>query len=997
MMKMKKVPLWVILLILALPHMLLGAGMNVAALNPSEKKTVQGSAADESVTLTIIERAGVPRSDAYVSFGVPLPKSWGIAGGDGLRLTEENGAAVPAQFHVLDRWGGPSSDVSLFVKWVLIGVKVSVPAGGELELVLKKGGPGPLPPESLTFDDSVAGKLTVDTGVAQFELLTQGAFNLFNRVTLGDKNILETLPGAEAVRYEPAGERDIVAGGTPNTVSRTTSVSIERRGPLSAVVKAVGSIHDDSSRPIFDYTARLFFVAGSTEVRVDFTVENNHPVMEGEWGQPVNVHDQGAINSVYLGGLKLGIQPAMLEADLLVTGEEGVSAVNPDAPVRLYQDASGTQYWDAYVGPVGWEGISAHPRLQSFCSREGFEITGPGILKQGSRSMGWMASGGQETRVMVAVRDFARNFPKAIQVGTGGRLEVDLFPAGDVFNHNLRVGEEKTHSLLFHFSDGPAEGNGGSLASAFNTPLIGSAPAAWYPATGVLGDVPEKDLSQWPLYERFVDTAFQPNPAMTPEDDQCCGNTTLKEVIERYNLYGWQDYGDVPLDYEGFGDNQAGQMNLKYWYLNGMLVQYCRSGDPRWLDLALPAARHISDIDFLHIPDTGIGHWAHGAYFGHSSHDEPGNSNPNRNYNSPSTDLLFGIPDLLLAYRLTGETRFLDVAREGLDGMANLHGLFMNSAYPVFYRERANLIFAYMEGYRQTGESRFLDLMREIVGNTADLSNKGWLADPNAYVPPPGGPEGESERVSGFQVGQVLWTLGRYLDFADEYGLSDDLGVGGALTAYGDFIITHLMKEIPAHMRENEPGNYPEETLDRYAGRFATIDSIWFTAPFETYLEVNNWALLMADVLTYAYRHSKESRFLNAASQLYETGTTDTVWLDDPPVYIASKDLVNSLNWGLVYMNETGTPVTPGEVPEAPVLTVTREGGTLTLSWSRPAGASGYTLYYAPVETLEVESIPMENRNEISAPLWETPSFYIAVQAYNEAGTGEFSNVEQIP
>jgi len=95
------------------------------------------------------------------------------------------------------------------------------------------------------------------------------------------------------------------------------------------------------------------------------------------------------------------------------------------------------------------------------------------------------------------------------------------------------------------------------------------------------------------------------------------------------------------------------------------------------------------------------------------------------------------------------------------------------------------------------------------------------------------------------------------------------------------------------------------------------VDSIWFMdTPYETYLEVNNWMLTMADALTYAFKYSGEPRFLDGAAKLYETGTIDQTWLDDPPVYIASKDLVNSLNWGLVYMNATKEPGTtvPGDI-----------------------------------------------------------------------------------
>lgn len=490
-------------------------------------------------------------------------------------------------------------------------------------------------------------------------------------------------------------------------------------------------------------------------------------------------------------------------------------------------------------------------------------------------------TGASGPAITVAIRDFWQNFPKAIEADPAGIVRVSLFPNGSQFRHNLRIGEEKTHTVLLAFGNSaPTAETAEQAAEAFNHPLFGIASPSWYVQSGALGEVPALDLGRWPLYERYVRTAFEPNPDFDPlVDDPSFGNPTLLETIGRYNFYGWQDYGDVPLDYEAFGPRQAGQMNLKYWYVYGMLVQLCRSGDLQWMDLARPAAWHLADIDYLHIPDEGVQHWAHGAYFGHSQHDEPGNTNPNRNYNSPSVDLFFGVPELLLSYYLFGDVRFRDTALEGLEAMLR-ESEFSDFTNPVFYRERANLIFAYIEGFRQTGDTRWRDALRTIVEETADTTNKPWLSNPLTYRP------GGEERLSDFQFAQVVWTLGRYLDFCAEYGLADDLNVGSALAAYGDFVINHLMEEY-------------------LPGRAAAIDSIWFFSPgYETYWEINNWALTMADVLAYAHKYSGEARFMTEAAKFYATGTIDPQWQGDPPVYIDTKGLVNSCNWGLVYMSQ---------------------------------------------------------------------------------------------
>jgi hypothetical protein len=840
-----------------------------------------------TVTLTVSERAAVARTGEYACFGVPVPRDWNLKDVSRLRL-RDGAAAVPAQFEALARWGSRASNPSAPVKWVLVGCQVTLGTSATRTLTLDDLGPGPAPATAVSVNSSTPGKLFINTGVALFEMNTGSNFNLLNQVTVGGQTLLVPQSAMAAIDYDPMGSSSIVPGGTPDFTLRATSVTLERSGPLCAVVKVMGSILDHSSRALLDFTARLHFVAGSPAVRLDFTVENNQPVIADSGEVPLNAHDQGSTGSVYVGDLRLKLRLRNTTATLRVVTEQATQVNGPTAKVQLLQDSSGTNYWNVYLGLVGWPGslASARPRLQSYCAYRGYKISGTDIPTTitGQQALGWMALfrvGATQPRVTAAVRDFWQNFPKALEAFPDGTLAVNLFPKGSQFRHNLRVGEEKTHTILLHFGlNAITATQAQALAQAFNNPLFGLAAPDWVTRSGALGEVPPANLGRWPLYERYVRTAFEPNPDFNPaDDDPSFGTTsTLRNAIEKYNFYGWQDYGDVPLDYEAFGRYQAGQMNLKYWYLYGMLVQLCRSGDLRWLDLARPAAWHLSDVDVLHIPDEGPRHWVHGGYFGHSQHDEPGNTNPNRNFNSPSVDLFFGVPDLLLAYYLTGERRFRDVALDELEGMlAEMQ--FSDFTNPVPYRERANLIFGFLEGYRHTGDSRWLTQMRTVVGATADLSNKqGWLASPLTY-------RRDDDRLSSFQFGQTLWACGKYLDFCAEYGLADNLGMAGAFATYGNFILNHFMTEY-------------------LPGRAASRDSYWFFDPgYATYLEINNWALLMADALAYAHKFTGQQRFLDAATKFYATGTIDPQWQDDPPVYIDTKGLVNSCNWGLVYMN----------------------------------------------------------------------------------------------
>jgi hypothetical protein len=863
-----------------------------------------------SAPLTIQERAGIARDQDYAVFGVPVPASWVVTRPELLVLRDATTAPVTAQFDILTRWISGAGNETAAAKWILITVPQSIAAGAIAMMSLEKN-TAALPSLPNLPVRVVGDLLEIDTGAAIFALNRQ-AFTLFDQVTVAGRSILQPLGTSDAAVFRGIEGVDVVAP-TVNHQRRNYSLRVERHGPLSVIVKAVGSLCNERAEPILDFTVRYHFFAGQAEARIDFTVENNYPVIVGEGDQPANVHNQGATNSVYVGALQLAVQVASTDSPLRVLMEPAVDLIAPDEEIRLIQTGSGTPHWNAYVGLVGWDtNIDCAPRLQSHSPASGFTVNGAGISATGQQALGWASvsrTGINGARVQVAVRDFWQNFPKAIRTTAEGKLVVDLFPDGRQFRHNLRVGEEKTHTLWYRFGSGTQTNEPiVRWARARNMPLVGHAAPDWIASTKALGECPPQDLARWPMYERYVRTAFEPNPDFDPDvDDPSFGNRTLCEVIADYNFFGWQDYGDVPLDYEAFGPNQAGQMNLKYWYLYGMCLQYARSGDAGWLDLAGAAAWHLADIDYLHIPDEGVQHWVHGAYFGHSNHDEPGNFNPNRNSNSPSVDLFFGVPDLFLAYYLTGELRFREVALEGLEAMAN-ESQFSDFTNPVPYRERANSITAYLEGYRYTGDVRWLEALRKIVGETANLSNKAWLTNPNTYR------SGDDwSWLSSFQLSQVGWSLGRYLDFCSEIRIADDLNVTNALLGYANFIQKHFMNEYRP-------------------GRAACWNAFYFYEPHEEpYLEIDNWALVTADVLAYAYKYSGNTNYLNTASKFYATGTIDPVWENDPPVFLGTKDLVNALNWGLVYMNQTSKTALPPLQP--PRLTLQMTPSHVRLQW----------------------------------------------------------------
>jgi len=81
----------------------------------------------------------------------------------------------------------------------------------------------------------------------------------------------------------------------------------------------------------------------------------------------------------------------------------------------------------------------------------------------------------------------------------------------------------------------------------------------------------------------------------------------------------------------------------------------------------------------------------------------------------------------------------------------------------------------------------------------------------------------------------------------------------------------------------------------------------------------------------------------------------------------------------------------------APTLTVTTSGTTVTLSWTSVAGATGYTLFYAPYPYTgpeSIRSIKLGAQTSISAHLWEGATFYVAIQAVNNVDSSGYSNIK---
>jgi hypothetical protein len=607
-------------------------------------------------------------------------------------------------------------------------------------------------------------------------------------------------------------------------------------------------------------------------VRVLHTLENRNAPELDEFAQPL-CKDIGSPGSDVFSGMELRLRPATGAAPgiSLEAGEGGQAFTSSGQALSLYQDSSGTDQWDYHRGN--------HPRPQSWVSFRGWEAARSGApVGSGEQAQPWLTAWGNGVGLALGMKDFWQNHPKGLG-WEEGEARLSLFPEEYAADYSFRPGEEKTHEVFLYFFGGDpgATGVAGEMA-AMQEPLFALASPQWYAESGAFGRMaPRTDDPAAAAYEDQNRAALDPSVGEM-------GNS-LAMSIEANDFYGWCDYGDVPLDYE----TPSGQFNLKYDFDLGMIGQYLRTGDARWWDLAGAACRHLADEDVLHY-EGEIDHWADGGYFGHSYHDEDGNSNPHRNYGAPHPDLTFGASGCLAYYHLTGYYPARDAALEIAEniryrfensfGRGNGEGWAegFNDYESSSFRPFANGLSVMTAAYAASGDARWLDTAEWIVENSHNA------ADPFLASPSPGDTGG----TALFALDMYTASLGRFLDLLDACGLPDRQGAA-------DLLVRLVRHEVDNCWRVDGGGYEGFPYAWRYDG---TIDTSFGV------VNLCNWQLLTADCLTYAWLYGGGDDLLELAGRAFRTGSEAPNGEGTYPAYWSTKESANAASFGQVWLRE---------------------------------------------------------------------------------------------
>lgn len=204
---------------------------------------------------------GIDRAGEVVTGGIPLPENSGITSTSELGLS----GVSTGQFRSLGRW--PNGNI----KWVLLDFPLSLNAGGVNNTVSLVDGEGNFGGSNLATDSGAT--ITVATGVATFTV-KKANFNIFDTVNVGGAGMVTA---GNAGRLSMIGTDDVEYSSAND--SSSTAV-IEENGPVRTTIKAVGSFKSAVGTRLMDYTVRLHFFKGKSTTRGEVELRNadhNYP------------------------------------------------------------------------------------------------------------------------------------------------------------------------------------------------------------------------------------------------------------------------------------------------------------------------------------------------------------------------------------------------------------------------------------------------------------------------------------------------------------------------------------------------------------------------------------------------------------------------------------------------------------------------------------------------------------------------------------------------
>ncbi|NOU62850.1 hypothetical protein GC096_02155 [Paenibacillus sp. LMG 31461] len=549
-------------------------------------------------------------SEAAVSFGTPWVRG-GLLPGESIRLLDEAGNVKPVQTKINAYWPDGT------VKWLLHSAVLDTTQGHRMSK-----GEGAPATKSLIASQNLDGTVTVESELLSCTMATGNELiSSITRKTEGQSHLSAQLIAFIENRDE---QEDAETVTIHKLIGVTKRITLEESGPLRAVVKAEGThsyIKDGMQR--FPFTIRLYFYAGSDEVRIvhSFIYDGDenidflkglavqfHMQAGGElWNRHVGfTGDTGmfyeAVQPIYIGK---DVHP--LYEKQQVDGQ--FITIDPVKDEKLLEHARDNAYWGSFqLQQDSCEHYSVVKRTKPGCAYI------PAV--QGNRSKGAVFFGCERTIVAVGIKDFWQKCPMSLEV-TGAaddqpvltvwlrskNAEAYDFRAYDTVSHQYSYGDLDNHPqgiantnemVVKLFDCMPGKKAILNFAEDVQTDALLITDVSVYEQTNVFG-------TYWcqPKEERY----------RTEGNEQAVLGFIdfYRQEIEQRKWYGFWDYGDVMHTYDpvrhcwlyDVGGYAWQNTELCNTYVNWLA--FLRTGDYEIYRFARAMTRHTSEVDTYHL------------------------------------------------------------------------------------------------------------------------------------------------------------------------------------------------------------------------------------------------------------------------------------------------------------------------------------------------------------------------------------------------------------
>lgn len=362
----------------------------------------------------------------------------------------------------------------------------------------------------------------------------------------------------------------------------------------------------------------------------------------------------------------------------------------------------------------------------------GFEIEYDGSISTGKRFSPLVSSIELEA-FQLSIPNFWQNFPAKLNVNKSS-VKVGFFPKL-AYSHELQPGESKTFEFWTQMS-------GSGVACSQNQ--------------YIQAQVNPEYLTQVEAIAFFAveqETDLQAVINLGLSDGK--GFDAKKELIDEF---GWRNFGDLYADHENAefaGDDLIiSHYNNQYDPLHGFLRQYLKTANSEWLELALPLAAHIKDID-IYQTNLDRDEYNNGLFW-HTDHYVDAATASHRTYSKNQPKDVYqdhaggGGPGgqhcytsgLALHYLLTADETskqavlkladWITHVYEGTGGVLDYVLAYKNADYRIdlknvktgqypLDRGTGNYIVALLDSYDVTGDQSYLDRASLVIKHTVDL------------------------------------------------------------------------------------------------------------------------------------------------------------------------------------------------------------------------------------------------------------------------------------